>query len=161
MAYNPWYTATYQPILDMANWSILTADIEKKVVAVFSWMPKTIMAINHAGRRYKWEIYGTESMRSALEPVQERFSAIQNEHLKDFVISRNSALIGELFEALFPIVGPSPHRNICISRHHSYCRCGTTLSAKTPAVRPPEMGTYTTLPATSDSYEFVRIIEKR
>ncbi len=106
MAYNPWYTATYQPILDMANWSILTADIEKKVVAVFSWMPKTIMAINHAGRRYKWEIYGTESMRSALEPVQERFSAIQNEHLKDFVISRNSALIGELFEALFPIVGP-------------------------------------------------------
>jgi hypothetical protein len=106
VAYNPWYTATYLPILDIADWSLLTADLERKVIAIFSWMPKTIMAINHAGKRYKWEIHSIESMYAALEPMQERFSTIQNEHLKNFVISRHRVVIVNLFDTLSPIMGP-------------------------------------------------------
>jgi len=47
--YNQWYVATYKVILSMANWQDLTADLERKLVCIFSWMPQGIMNVNHSG----------------------------------------------------------------------------------------------------------------
>lgn len=107
MPYNPWYTATYQPILEMANWGILTADIEKKIIAVFSWMPQTVMSITHSRKphRCKWEIYSVEMLRSALDPVDAPFAKIAKKLLTEIDASQNRIVIENLYAALFPILG--------------------------------------------------------
>ena len=51
--YNQWYVATYEAILSMANWQDFTADLERKVVCIFSWMPQAIMNVNHSGSSKK------------------------------------------------------------------------------------------------------------
>jgi hypothetical protein len=107
MPYNPWYTATYQPILEMANWKKLTADIEKKIIAIFSWMPQTIMSVTHSQNpnRCKWEIYSVEHLRSALEPMEASFAPIATIGLAEIDMARNGAVIEELCAALFPMLG--------------------------------------------------------
>lgn len=107
MPYNPWYTATYQPILELANWQILTADIERKIIAIFSWMPQTIMAITHARKPYqcKWEIYSVEMLRSALEPVSTPFATIRDLNLTEIDVSQSRIVVEGLCTALFPILG--------------------------------------------------------
>lgn len=106
MAYNPWYSATYRPLLDMADWRVLTADLERKVIGIFSWMPTTIVSVKHAGNVYKWEMNSVASIRAALEPMQLRFAVIRREHLRNFVISRHEGFISNLFDAVAAIMGP-------------------------------------------------------
>jgi hypothetical protein len=105
MAYNPWYCATYETILEIATWADLSADIEKKILGIFSWMPQTIMAVRHPGKRFKFEFYTAEGLRDALTPLQERFNAIRKQQLMHFDIPNNTEILEGLCATLFPALG--------------------------------------------------------
>lgn len=112
MAYNRWYTYTYEPILRIADWSELSADVEKKVVAIFSWMPRTIMNISHTdkehpGRKYKCEVFALQSVLEKLVQVSDDFNAIKKCELMkfDFDLPEHTAELKRLCEALFDIFG--------------------------------------------------------
>jgi len=105
MPYNPWYIATYQPILELANWKLLTADIEKKIIAIFSWMPTTVMSVRQGGGGFKWETYNIEAFVSALEHMGESFITIRDLDLLDTDVARSRVAIASLFGALLPLLG--------------------------------------------------------
>ena len=105
MAYNPWYYVTYETILQIATWNDLSEDIEKKIVGIFSWMPQTIMAVRHPGRRFKYEFYTAQALRDTLQPLQEQFSNIREQTLEDFDIENNTTILRALCGALFPALG--------------------------------------------------------
>lgn len=73
MQYNQWYVATYEVILSMANWQDLTADLERKLVCIFSWMPQAIMNVNHSGSAKK----GTLKRRSELFGVRQASECVR------------------------------------------------------------------------------------
>jgi len=92
-------------MMNMANWHDFCADIEKKVVVIFSWMPQTIMAIKHKGDKRKYEIYDNKALFSAVEKSVKSFEAVSGGLLLEFDIDSNSRHILALCETLFPILG--------------------------------------------------------
>ena len=104
-AYNPWYCDTYETILGMAAWSNLSEDIERKIVCIFSWMPRTIMSVPHPGKQFKCHCYSPQNLRDRLAPLQEEFNRIREQRLMDFDIARNRDILERLCEALFPVLG--------------------------------------------------------
>ena len=102
---NPWYTISYEPILDIANWQDYSADTEKKVVAIFSWMPQTIMSIKHKGNKLKYEIYDNKALANAVERSRQAFEAVRHNLLLEFDLENNVQYLRTLCEALFPILG--------------------------------------------------------
>ena len=105
MAYNPWYTISYEPILDIANWKDYCADTEKKIVAIFSWMPQTIMSVKHKGNKLKYEIYDNKALTAAVKSSRPAFEAVSHNQLLEFDIDENAHHLETLCEALFPILG--------------------------------------------------------
>lgn len=105
MDYNPWYIFSYEPMMDMANWQDFSADIEKKVVVIFSWMPQTIMAIKHKGDKRKYEIYDNKALADAVGHSVQAFTAVRGSLLLEFDLDSNTRYILTLCEALFPILG--------------------------------------------------------
>ena len=105
MAYNPWYTISYEPILDIANWKDYCADTEKKIVAIFSWMPLTIMSIKAKGNKRKYEIYDNKALTVAVKRSRSAFEAVRYNQLLEFDIDKNAHHLKTLCEALFPILG--------------------------------------------------------
>ena len=71
--YNQWYVATYEVILSMANWPDFTADLERKLVCIFSWMPQAIMNVNHSGSTKK----GNLKRKSDLFGVQQAADGVR------------------------------------------------------------------------------------
>lgn len=105
MDYNPWYMDTYEPILDMANWHNFSADVTKKMVAIFSWMPQTIMAVKHQGNRYKYQVYKVASLIKALQACAEAFENIRNMYLLGEDLRNSENTVIEICSGLFPIMG--------------------------------------------------------
>jgi len=85
--YNPWYSVTYEPIFDMANWDDFTLDINKKFVCIFAWMPRTIMNIPHSGRGQnqvtKAMVYDNDRVREEFQQVQPIASFFKGQSLLD------------------------------------------------------------------------------
>src|SRR5271155_5588168 len=105
MPYNRWYTYTYNHILQMANWSDLAADVETKVIAIFSWMRQPIMSIKHSKDSVKHELITPDLIRAALGGVSDEFDKIKDLELKDFDVQRHEKILKDLCDALFPIFG--------------------------------------------------------
>jgi hypothetical protein len=105
VAYNPWYSATYEHILEIAEWARLSADVEKKVVGVFSWMPQTIMSIKAAGGGFRFEQYNATAIAAAVLPFEQDFLRVRELVLTEFDIDANRELVGGVCNALFPIMG--------------------------------------------------------
>jgi hypothetical protein len=105
MAYNPWYIISYETILDMANWKDFCADTEKKIVAIFAWMPQTIMSIKHKGNKLKYEIYDNKALAVAVKNSSPSFEAISRYQLLEFDIDENARHLETLCKALFPNLG--------------------------------------------------------
>lgn len=84
--YNPWYRNTYEAILHMANWSLLEAEIDRKLVCVFSWMPRTIMNVKHVDTadgepQTKAGVFKREEIESALSAHAANFYELRCMHL--------------------------------------------------------------------------------
>ena len=105
ITYNPWYTISYEPILNIANWHDFCADTEKKIIAIFSWMPQTIMSIKHKGNKFKYELYDNKALSEAVDRSRQAFDAVKNSRLLEFDIDGNAQHLQTLFGALFPILG--------------------------------------------------------
>lgn len=78
--YNQWYCHTYEKIRTMARWDTFSADIEAKVICIFSWMPQTILGINHSGKGHgavkKWQEF--PRVEDVAEKVREAEAAIKS-----------------------------------------------------------------------------------
>jgi hypothetical protein len=105
MAYNPWYTDTYEPILNIANWDSFADDAPKKMVAIFSWMPQTIMSIRHPGKQFKYQLFELKSLIDALKKSENNFDLLKFSTLLSVDITLHQNKIEELFSALFHIMG--------------------------------------------------------
>jgi hypothetical protein len=105
MPYNRWYTYTYDHIRRIADWSDLAADVEAKIIAVFSWMRQPIMSIKHSKDSVKHELFTPDSIRAALGNVRGEFDKIKNLELEDFDVHLHEKALEELCDALFPIFG--------------------------------------------------------
>lgn len=142
VAYNPWYNATYEHIRQIANWALLSADVEKKMVGIFSWMPQAIMPIRAAGGGYRFEQYNAKAIADALRRYDEAFQGIRDAELVDVDIANeaNGQVLANICDALFPIMGsvasskylhfsaptlvPMWDRQIRIARNHPDTRDG-------------------------------------
>jgi len=105
MTYNPWYCATYEHILEIADWAHLSTDIEKKMVGVFSWMPQTIMAIKTTGRRFRYELYDPDAIANALHQHEDAFLHIRSQVLIEVNLEEHTPLIKAICNTLFPALG--------------------------------------------------------
>jgi hypothetical protein len=103
MPYNRWYTYAYDHIRQIADWSDLAADVEIKIIAIFSWMRQPIMSIKHSKDSVKHELITPDLIRATLESVSGEFDKIKTLELKDFDVHRHEKTLEELCDALFPI----------------------------------------------------------
>ena len=106
-AYNQWYPATYDKIFSMASWQDFTADVERKVVCVFSWMPQTIMNVRHPGKRKKSELFGVGDACEHVRAASLHFERVKNMELASVNLQDiRSDIIGSS-EPIFALFGPS------------------------------------------------------
>ena len=109
--YNPWYSATYEPIFEMANWDDFACDIEKKFVCIFAWMPQAIMNIGHSGRGRnrvtKAMIYNTNRVRDEIQQVQQMAAFFKGQNLLDVDLEdpKVQEYISRLCHTVFNILG--------------------------------------------------------
>lgn len=88
----------------MAAWDRLSADVEKKVVGIFSWMPQTIMAIRAAGSGFRFEQYDAAVIAAAVRPFEQDFRQVRELIRAEFDIEANRILLARVYNALFPIM---------------------------------------------------------
>jgi hypothetical protein len=104
--YNQWYVATYEAILSMANWQDFTADLERKVVCIFSWMPQAIMNVNHSGsskkgdQRRKSEVF---DVLQAAECVRKAASHLEKAREKELLSVNLEEIKGEVLGVCAPL----------------------------------------------------------
>ena len=85
--YNQWYVATYEDILSMANWGDFASDLGRKLVCVFSWMPRAIMNVNHSGSakngnlKLKSKAFGVRSAGEYIRNAASHFEAVRDKEL--------------------------------------------------------------------------------
>ncbi|MDI2141293.1 MULTISPECIES: hypothetical protein [unclassified Pseudomonas] len=132
--YNIWYDETYDAIFEMANWEELSADIPKKAVCIYSWMPHSLMSTRHVGGRPKWSCVSLNDVESATLKVSKDFSEVSTLTLQEANIKDCENIIHKILTALIPLFGtvatskylhfsapkffPMWDRNIRISRGH-------------------------------------------
>ena len=95
-AYNPWYTLTYEKILEAVKWHDLLVDLDLKIALVFSWMPMVIM--HHRENRTHAEI------EAVLDGANSRF-------------------VGLPMADLWEIQHLSPHRDAIVSAFDGLREC--------------------------------------
>src|SRR6266540_3016361 len=105
MPYNLWYTWTYEAIPEMADWRNLAADIERKVVTIFAWMPQTIMSIRQKGGGFKHQEFTPQAIGDQLDPLAQAFTGIAREELRKFDIAKHEEFLLKVFDVLFPFPG--------------------------------------------------------
>jgi hypothetical protein len=105
MPYNPWYEATYEAICEMPHWHRLDQEVPMKMVCVFSWMPQTIMSVNHTGRVPKWTEFGLAAVESRLRQAAPLVADVRNLRLEEAVLAEREASLLALFQLLFLPLG--------------------------------------------------------
>lgn len=109
--YNLWYSATYEPIFEMANWDDFALDIEKKFVCVFAWMPQTIMSILHSrqgsNRVTKAMVYGDDRVREEFQQVESVASLFKGQSLLDIDLEDREVQdrVLDLCDPIFKVLG--------------------------------------------------------
>lgn len=103
--YNPWYDETYDAIFEMADWKELPADIPKKIVCIYSWMPHTLMGTKHVGGRRKWSCISLNDVETATRKVSEDFAEVSTLMLQEANIDVCENHICKIFTALIPLFG--------------------------------------------------------
>lgn len=103
--YNQWYEITYEPIFTMADWQNFNKDLERKLVAIFSWMPQTIMSIKHDKESMKCHHFGKTEFQSAIDSCQSHFDELKGLSLVSADLSVWEKPISEVCGILFPILG--------------------------------------------------------
>jgi hypothetical protein len=104
---NPWYGYTYEAIFGMAKWYIFPAEIDRKMVCIFSWMPQTIMNINMPGGKKRFEF----TVEEVSDAAQRAFNALEDYDSVcccycDFEIDKNRTSILNTVRPLFDVLGP-------------------------------------------------------
>jgi len=105
MPYNLWYTWTYEAIPEMADWRNLAADIERKVVTIFAWMPQTIMSIRQKGGGFKHQEFTPQAIGDQLDPLAQAFTGIAREELRKFDIAKHEEFLLKVCDVLFQFLG--------------------------------------------------------
>ena len=77
--YNKWYLDTYDVIFKMADWSRFDAEIPRKVICIFAWMPQTIMGLKDKGGKKLWESVSEEKMHSLISGLTLSFEITKSE----------------------------------------------------------------------------------
>jgi hypothetical protein len=103
--YNTWYDATYDAILGMADWSRLDADVGRKIVCVYSWMPQTIMGIKHKGGRPKWASFSIADVQNTLSTASRPFSTLRTLELIATDIDKIETRLRRVLALTFPPLG--------------------------------------------------------
>jgi len=109
--YNVWYSATYERIFDMANWSEFSSDLDKKIVCVFAWMPQAIMNIHHSGKGKnlvtKASIYDPIKVYQVFEELKSVAKYFKDKNLTDTDLDDSLVKnrICKLCNPLFSILG--------------------------------------------------------
>jgi hypothetical protein len=104
---NEWYMHTYNTILDMADWSDVTSEIEKKIVCVFSWMPQGIMNVKDKGEMLKAELYSPADLAASLNDLGNEFQAICGRELQSTAIEDVRTHIQAIWTPLYKVLGAS------------------------------------------------------
>ena len=103
--YNTWYDTTYDAIFTMADWSRLDADVPKKIVCVYSWMPQTIMGIKHTGGRPKWGSFSLADVQDALDQAANSFDGIKSLDLIGIDVKKVETSLLKVLKLIFPPFG--------------------------------------------------------
>lgn len=103
--YNAWYNDTYDSIFKMANWTTFSADVPKKVVCVYSWMPQTLMGVKHTGGRPKWASFSLNDVQAATRAVDSEFSEIHALTLREVNIDECDRHLRTVISALIQPFG--------------------------------------------------------
>lgn len=122
--YNRWYSETYETILeDMCKWNEFSADLKKKIVCIFAWMPQTIMNVTHSGkgeeRETKATVYSLDTVEKEMEKLGEVSGFFKEKHLINTDLDSHSVKerIESLCKPIFEIFGPSAGSKLL---HFSY-----------------------------------------
>jgi hypothetical protein len=104
---NEWYTHTYNTILDMADWSDIASDIERKVVCVFGWMPQGIMNVKDKGDMLKSELYSPEDFMVSLRNIKNDWQSIRDCELQSTALDDVQSHILAIWAPLYELLGAS------------------------------------------------------
>lgn len=102
---NPWYAFTYEAILDLANWDELEADVAKKVVGIYSWMPQTIMKLRMPQNRFMCDVHTLESVTNAARQAAEGIGPFNDIALEDLDIDNRAGEVQDVIAPLFNVLG--------------------------------------------------------
>lgn len=102
---NPWYAYTYEAILDLANWEMLDADVAKKMVGIYAWMPQTLMKLRMPQNRFMSDVYSLQDVASAATQTVGPMEPLNNIALLDLNLEENTEQIERVLTPLFSVLG--------------------------------------------------------
>ncbi len=102
---NQWYAFTYEAILDLADWATLEADVEKKIVGIYSWMPQTIMKLRMPENRYMCDVFSIENVREAARQSSIHIAQLNGLTLQNIDLEENSVVISNILAPMFNVLG--------------------------------------------------------
>lgn len=103
--YNTWYDETYDAIFEMADWEKLSADVPKKAVCIYSWMPHSLMGTRHVGGRPKWSCISLNDVETATRKASTDFFGVSTLILQEANIKDCEKYIRTILAALVPLFG--------------------------------------------------------
>jgi hypothetical protein len=102
---NPWYAFTYEALLDLADWVTFDADVAKKIVGIYSWMPQTIMKLRMPGNRFMCDAYSLQHVTEAAVQTAPNLVAFNGVSLQDLNLEECSEEIESILAPLFGVLG--------------------------------------------------------
>lgn len=102
---NPWYAFTYEAILDLANWEVLDADVAKKMIGIYAWMPQTLMKLRMPQKRFMCDVYSLQDVASAAKRAIKPMEPLNRITLLDLNFAEYSDQIEGVITPLFDVLG--------------------------------------------------------
>ena len=125
---NPWYAFTYETILDLADWTTLDADVARKLVGIYSWMPQTIMKLKMPGNRFMCDAYSLQDVTNAAHQTVPNIEPVNNITLQDINLDETSEQIENIVAPMFGVLGSvAASKYFHFSRPYLFPMWDTTL----------------------------------
>lgn len=125
---NPWYAFTYDAILDLANWEILDADVAKKMVGIYSWMPQTIMKLRMPQNRFMCDVHSLQDVTLAATQTVPNMEPLNNTTLQKLAFEEGAEQIEIVLTPLFGVLGSvAASKYLHFSRPHLFPMWDATL----------------------------------
>lgn len=102
---NPWYRFTYEAILSLADWQKFDADVDKKIVGIYSWMPQTIMRLRMTQRRVRCNEFSIEDVTHAASESEKHIPILENIPLQKFDSNEMGNVVRDVAAPLFEVLG--------------------------------------------------------